>query len=40
MSTTVWKCFRCELTFKEESHAILHKDIVNHSSRPIDVPLG
>lgn len=25
------KCYRCNLIFKEKSHAILHKEISNHS---------
>ena len=31
MNTIAWKCYRCNLIFKEEAHAILHKDISNHS---------
>ncbi len=31
MNTIVWKCYRCNLIFKEEIHAIVHKDISNHS---------
>jgi len=26
-----WKCFRCNLTFKDESIAHMHNDISNHS---------
>ncbi len=33
-----WKCYRCDLTFREESHAILHKDISNHRSQEIKIP--
>lgn len=25
-----WKCYRCNLIFKEKPHAILHKEISNH----------
>lgn len=32
-----WKCYRCDLTFKEASHALLHKDILGHSARQIDI---
>jgi len=37
MSTIAWKCYRCNLTFKHESHAILHKDISKHSARQIQL---
>lgn len=40
MTGTAWKCFRCDLTFKEEFHAVLHKDILNHESRPIKIALA
>ena len=26
MSTKAWKCYRCNLTFNDESHAALHED--------------
>lgn len=32
-----WKCYRCDLTFKDESHAIIHKDILSHPAKQIDV---
>jgi hypothetical protein len=35
MSSLAWKCFRCDLTFKEEDHAKLHQDISNHSVRSV-----
>jgi len=31
MSLENWKCFRCNLTFRDESHAKLHEDISNHT---------
>ena len=31
MSEVAWKCFRCNLSFKEEEVASLHKEISNHS---------
>ncbi len=40
MSATAWKCFRCDLTFKEESHAILHEDLENHSTRIIKMAMA
>ncbi|HXW02540.1 MAG TPA: hypothetical protein VD828_04125 [Candidatus Nitrosotenuis sp.] len=40
MTTTAWKCYRCDLTFKEESHATLHKNICNHESRQIKIALA
>ena len=35
MSNIAWKCFRCDLTFKEQTHAELHQDISNHNPRTI-----
>jgi len=47
MSSKAWKCYRCDLTFKEESHAILHKDLENqhkdlenHSTRIIKMVMA
>jgi len=37
MSMTAWKCYRCNLTFKHETHAIMHKDISRHSPRQIEL---
>ncbi|MCE9652776.1 MAG: hypothetical protein K8Q89_06965 [Nitrosarchaeum sp.] len=31
MSEVSWKCFRCNLSFKDESIADIHKKISNHS---------
>ena len=31
MSEVAWKCFRCNLNFKDEDVATLHKRISNHS---------
>jgi len=25
-----WKCYRCDLTFKQELYANIHQDITNH----------
>jgi hypothetical protein len=36
MSALEWKCYRCDLTFKQESHALIHKDLTNHHSREIE----
>jgi len=30
-----WKCYRCDLTFKEKSIAAIHKDLLHHSARQI-----
>ena len=32
-----WKCFRCDLTFKEEEHAKLHEEISKHSVSSVKV---
>ena len=37
MSSSAWKCFRCDLTFKEEEHAKLHKEISKHSVSSVKV---
>ncbi|HJM00777.1 MAG TPA: hypothetical protein QF456_01840 [Nitrosopumilus sp.] len=31
MSELVWKCFRCNLSFKDDELAEMHKSISNHS---------
>ena len=31
MSEESWKCFRCNLSFKDKEVANLHKQISNHS---------
>jgi len=31
MSGMIWKCFRCNLSFKEDQLAELHKEISAHS---------
>ena len=31
MTAEAWKCFRCNLTFRNEELARLHKDISKHS---------
>ncbi len=37
MSSSAWKCFRCDLTFKEEVYAKVHQDISKHSVRTVKV---
>jgi len=34
---TAWKCYRCDLIFRDESHSVLHKDISNHPTRKIEL---
>ena len=31
MSEIIWKCYRCNLSFKDESVAEIHKQISSHS---------
>ncbi len=31
MTELIWKCFRCNLSFKDENVAEIHKQISNHS---------
>ncbi|KAG0511595.1 MAG: hypothetical protein NPMRD1_130026 [Nitrosopumilales archaeon] len=37
MSLEAWKCFRCNLTFKEEPHAKLHEEISSHSVSSVKI---
>ena len=37
---SVWKCYRCNLIFHEESMAALHKEISNHSVVQLDHDYG
>ena len=37
MSEVSWKCYRCDLTFKDETHAEMHKEISSHSVSKIKV---
>jgi Zn-finger protein len=39
-SVSVWKCYRCNLIFHEESMAALHKEISNHSAIQLDHDYG
>ncbi len=40
MNTTAWKCHRCDLTFTEQSLAILHKKISNHPASEIKIAVA
>ena len=40
LNKKAWKCYRCDLTFREESHAFIHTDISNHSTRQIELIRG
>ena len=33
----VWKCYRCNLYFKDEAHARMHKVVANHSTAKIQL---
>ena len=37
MNTIAWKCFRCDLTFKEKSIVLIHKDISKHPVEQIEL---
>ena len=32
----IWKCYRCNLVFKQELHAGIHNDITRHPVEKID----
>lgn len=38
MSMTVWHCYRCNLTFKEKLHVVMHKEISRHDAREVEIP--
>ena len=31
VTDVAWKCFRCNLSFKEEEHAKMHQEISKHA---------
>jgi len=35
MSEIIWKCFRCNLSFKDEELAEMHKEISRHSTTKV-----
>ena len=37
MNTIAWKCFRCDLTFKEKSIVLIHKNISKHPVEQIEL---
>jgi hypothetical protein len=37
VTNTMWKCYRCNLSFKEQSHAEIHKNISNHNFTKITI---
>jgi len=37
MNTIAWKCYRCDLTFKEKSIVLIHKDISKHPVEQIEL---
>jgi len=37
MSMMAWKCYRCNLTFKEKSHAVMHSDISRHTTIQVEL---
>ncbi len=37
VSSKAWKCYRCNLIFTEESHALLHEDLSSHSVREVQM---
>jgi len=37
VSAKAWKCYRCNLTFTDEDHAVLHEDLSRHKVREIEM---
>ncbi|RDJ31491.1 MAG: hypothetical protein DWQ18_02090 [Crenarchaeota archaeon] len=37
MTESAWKCFRCNLTFKDEVHAKMHSEISRHSTSKVKI---
>ncbi|MGQ0605329.1 MAG: hypothetical protein ACT4OD_00020 [Candidatus Nitrosotenuis sp.] len=37
MSARVWKCYRCNLIFRDESAAQLHKELSNHNIATVEI---
>ena len=37
MMAMAWKCYRCDLTFKEKSIVLIHKDISKHPVEQIEL---
>lgn len=37
MAEEVWKCFRCNLTFRDEGTARMHHEIVGHPTFRIKI---
>jgi hypothetical protein len=37
MSMTAWKCYQCNLTFKDASHVVMHKEISHHDARKVEI---
>ena len=35
----VWKCYKCNLCFKDEAHAHMHKAVTDHSVAKIQLPV-
>jgi len=40
MTEVVSKCFRCNLVFKDEKLAAIHKEIMNHSITKVRVQVA
>jgi len=38
--TIAWKCFRCNLTFKEKSIAAIHKELSKHPVQQMELISG
>jgi len=36
MNTIIWKCYRCDLTFKERSIATIHNQLSKHPVQQIE----
>jgi len=39
MGDSIYKCYRCNMNFKDADLAMLHKTLLNHSVTKIKAPL-
>ena len=35
MSCILWKCYRCDLAFRDEEHARMHEEVSGHTATKV-----